>query len=169
MEIAIHRLEIFTASQCWRGDLAIPSMRRLSDFFNDKMHDFVNLTGATLLNVNRGILIEDKTLPAVSINQQTIIAVVRSVDPSPVKADTLRRVQKQPFPIEIFAPPFIVEGKIHLLSDAQMYEAIDAARQNFIVLTDSMISMDGMSLLPLPAELVLVNRLWMTAFHAISP
>lgn len=169
MEMINHRLEVFTATQCWRGDLATPSMRRLSDFFNDKMHEFFNLTNVTLLSLHKGIAMEEATLPTAALHQRTVIAIVRSVDPSPVKADSLQRVQKQPFAIEVYAPPFVVNGKLHLLSGGQMFEMIDAARQDFIALTEGMVTMDGMSLLPLPAELVLVNRQWMTAFRPLTP
>jgi len=168
IEMIHHRLEIYTATQCWRGDVNTPSMRRLSDFFNDQMHEFFNLTAATLLSLHKGIAVEEATFPAVSLHQKTVIAVVRTVDPSPVKADSLQRVQKQPFAIQVHAPPFVIDGKLHLLSGGQMFETIDAARQNFIPLTDGMISMEGMSLLPLPAELVLVNRQWMSAFRALA-
>ncbi len=168
LEMVNHHLEIYTAHQCWRGDLATPSMRRLSDFFNDKMHDFFNLSGATWLTLDKGKLFEEKTFAAMSVHQATIIAVVRTIDPSPVKADSLQRVHKQPYPIQIYAPPFIIEGNIHLLSGAQMFEAIDSARQNFIALTHGTMSLDRMPLMPVPAELVLVNRQWMTAFRAVS-
>lgn len=168
MELIGHHLEVFTTTQCWRGELATPSMRRLSDFFNDKMHDFFNLSNATLLTLHKGIAVEEATFPTVSIHQQNVIAVVRSADPSPAKADPLQRIQKQPFRIQIYAPPFVIDGKLHLLSEAQMFEAIDAARQDYITLTGGMIRMEGMSLLPLPAELVLVNRRWMTAFQPLS-
>ena len=168
VETVKHRLEIFTATQCWRGDLAIPSMRRLSDFFNDTMHEFLNLTKATLLSLHKGIAMEQATFPTVSLHQQTIIAIVRTVDPSPIHADPLRRVEKQPFAIQVYAPPFVINGKLHLLSGGQLFETIDSARQNYITLTDGSISMDGMSLVPLPAELVLVNRQWITAFCAVA-
>lgn len=159
-----HRLEIYTATQCWRGDLTMPSMRRLSDYFNDTMHEFFNLTNATLLSLHQGIAMEEGTFPSVTLHQHTVIAVVRTVDPSPIHADPLRRVEKLPFGIQVHAPPYVIEGKLHLVSGGQMFEAIDAARQNYITLTGGTIMMDRMSLVPLPVELLLVNRLWMTAF-----
>jgi hypothetical protein len=164
--MASHHLEIFTATQCWRGELTMPSMRRLSDFFNDSMHEFFNLTNATLLSLHQGITMEEGSFPSAALHQNTIIAVVRTVDPSPGHADPLRRVEKQPFPIQVHAPPFVIDGKLHLVSGGQLFETIDAARQNYIALTSGTITMDRMSLVPLPAELVLVNRQWMTAFCA---
>lgn len=168
IEMAKHQLEIYTWTQCWRGELATPSTQRLSDFFNDQMHDYCNLVGATLLTWDSGKLSEEKTFGTMSVHIKTILAVVRNIDPSPVKADATQRVQKQPAPVLIYAPPFTVEGKMHLIGGAKVFDAIDGARQNFITLTDGMLLLDRTRLMPVPADLVLVNRQWMTAFRSIS-
>ena len=168
IEMVNHHVEIYTATQCWRGDVAMPSMRRLSDFFNDQMHEFIPLNGASLLVLDKGTLLEKMTYASVSVHVKPIIAVTRNIDPAKVGADALQRVQKQPFPILLYAPPYTIEGKLHLISGAQMFEAVDAARQNFIALTGGMLSIDRQPLLPMPAELMLVNRQWVTAFRGTS-
>lgn len=107
-------------------------------------------------------------MPLASVHQKTTIAVARKIDPAPIKDDAAQGVRRQPFPIEFYAPPFVITGNIQLMSAAQMYEVMDAARQDYIALSEGTITMDGMSLLPLPSETVLVNRNWITAFHAPS-
>ena len=168
IEMVKHQLEIYTWTQCWRGELSTPSTQRLSDFFNDQMHDFCNLAGATLLTWDTGKLAEEKTFGTMAVHIKTILAVVRNIDPSPVKADAMQRVPKQPTPVLIYAPPFTVEGKMYLIGGAKIFEAVDGARQNFIALTDGVMSLDQTRLMLVPADLVLVNRQWMTAFRGIG-
>lgn len=168
IEMVSHHLEIYTATQCWRGDVTMPSMRRLADFFNDPMHEFITMTGASLLVLEKGTLLEKTTYASIALRIQSISAVTRNIDPSPGRADALQRVQKQPFPILLYAPPYTLEGKLHLLSGGQMFETIDAARQSFFALTAGMISIDRQPLLPTLAELLVVNKHWVTAFRAVS-
>ena len=168
IQMVKHQLEIYTWTQCWRGELSTLSTQRLSDFFNDQMHDFCNLVGATLLTWESGKLSEEKTFGAMSVHIKTILAVVRNIDPSPVKADAMQRVPKEPAPVLIYAPPFTVEGNLYLIGGAKVFDAVDGARQNFIPLTDGLMWLDRTPLMPVPAELILVNRQWMTAFRGVS-
>jgi hypothetical protein len=166
VEMAIHRVDLFMSDQCWRGDIATLPSRRLSDFFNDQMHEYCTLNGATLLTWDKGHLIEHETFAAMHVHMKNIIAAVGSFDPLKAKTDPTIRVQKQPVSVTLYAPPFTLQGQMHLFSGAQIFDAIDAARQNYVTLTNAMLMLDHAPLLAFPAELVLVNRLWITAFRA---
>ncbi len=165
--LVIHPIEVYTSNAAWRGDLTLPSHRRIPDYLNDALHNFFALGNVTLLGWEGGTLVEKGTFVSTFVQRQTIIALIRNVDPAPA-SDGMMRIEKVPHRIMVYAPPFTLEGNYHVIKGADLYESLDSSRLEFFVLTSGMISLDRTPLLIAPAELVVVNRRYTTGFRIMG-
>ena len=161
-------VQVYTTTARWRGDLILASSRRISDFLNDAANAFIPLQRVTLETGPHGA--HQTALDAMAVQKCSVIVVIPRGDAGRTNGNNCERVLKIPHRVLIYAPPFALEGDLHLARGVYLMDALNVLRQDFLPLTDVMLwRTDGRAPLAEGLPFVAVNRYWIAALHPTFP
>lgn len=167
-DVVSYQLEIYTGVTCWRGEVNYASARRLTDLLNDTGHSYVELERASLITWEDPSPRAKDTFGSIAVSKKKAIVVVCHGCPDAAPANTPERVAKVAQRVAVYAPPIMIVGNLHTVAGANVLNALDCSRQNFLPLTSAgVMRMDGKAALPAPRGLALINREAITAIQAI--
>jgi len=98
-----------------------------------------------------------------SIDPYDLIAVLAGPDTLPEYTEeqhAAHRVRKDPYEVEIEAPPFRIRGTVHLFPGTDAKVLMEAAAEMFVPLTQAVAYVDDRPVADPGIEVVLVNRLY---------
>lgn len=160
-----HYVEIFGYEFRWAGYLAIPVGRRVSDFFNVRLEDFIEIERVTLARWHEDPEHPLFSMARVAVSQSSMIVILFKEEQSQAGGGggaggaAPERVTKLPHPVRLVAPPFVLAGGFHVPPGANWFDAISLSRQRFIGLTQVTITFLEPILMPdIHTSFVLVNR-----------
>ncbi|MET1232881.1 MAG: hypothetical protein ABWY52_08545 [Candidatus Limnocylindrales bacterium] len=146
------RVTLFTDSHVVRGNLRT-RQRRLTDA--------LNATDATFLVLD-DVIFEDFGVRAVveradyaQINLATILFAVADADVEPTPE---LRMAKVPEKALVSVPPFKITGRIHLLPERDLHEALSELLGRFVPMTEAIYWSDALSEARTPAPFLAVNH-----------
>jgi hypothetical protein len=125
------RLTLYTDAYVIRGMLRT-RQRRVTDILNEPDHDFVVLTEVVMDEFgSREIAIRSEYA------QVNLASVLFAVAESPVEAIPELRTPKVPERAMVSIPPFRIVGRIHLLPQRDMREALSELTGRFVPVTEA--------------------------------
>jgi hypothetical protein len=128
-------------------------LRRLTDVMNEPDVDHLVLFDVTFLEVG------SRRVVATSSVSQIQLADMLFVHASgPTESSEEMRTAKQPTRAILLAPPFTVEGLIHLPMEEELGQAVDSLSGRFIALTSAKYWAYGVAESPNLVDLLVVNR-----------
>jgi hypothetical protein len=149
---SITRVTLFTDSHVVRGDLSTRH-RRLSDVLNASDASFLVLDN---------VVFEDFAVHAVverahyaQVNLATILFAVAEVE---VEATPELRMTKVPEMALVSVPPFKITGRIHLLPERDMHQALAELMGRFLPMTEATFWSDALGEARTPAPFLAVNH-----------
>jgi len=125
------QLTMFTDAHVIRG-VVTSRTRRLSDLLNEAEHEFIVVSGAVIEEYGQKGLPDRAEFAQVNLNTLLFAVTDSIVEPQPEL-----RLVKSPEDALIIVPPFKVVGRIHVLPDRPMLEALGQLTGRFIPVTDA--------------------------------
>lgn len=123
-------LTLYTDSYVVRGTI-MTRQRRVSDILNTAEHDFLVLANTTMDEFGS----HSQAIRA-DYAQVNLATVLFAVSDTPVEALAELRTPKVPETALISIPPFRITGRIHLLPERELREALDELVGRFVPVTD---------------------------------
>ena len=128
-------------------------VRRLTDALNEPDAEHLIMFDATFIEVGSRRVVAG---PAVAQVQLPDVLFVHSNGPT--ESGTEARSPKQPIRAVLLAPPFTIEGQIHLPYEAELNQALDAFGDRFVPVTNARYWAYGVAESPRNVDLLVVNR-----------
>jgi hypothetical protein len=128
-------------------------LRRLTDVVNEPDAVHLILFDATFMEVGSRRIVAG---PSVSQIQLPDVLFLHTTGPTESGAEA--RTPKQAVPATLIAPPFTIEGQIHLPYEAEIHQALDAFGGRFVPVTAARYSAYGVAEPPNYVDLLVVNR-----------
>ncbi|MFQ5946508.1 MAG: hypothetical protein ACE5NC_09730 [Anaerolineae bacterium] len=148
-EVFTHRVELFTGHLRVAGEIQTFYRGRLSDILNAHDQTAINLLNARLLPTGRGAEPSEALTDVISTaKREVLFAATQDAlgeSAAPATGGAFHRVEKIPHRIEMYLGPYRIEGNIHLIKETQLRDALDAIRDVFIAVTDTVITRRGES------------------------
>jgi len=145
-------LTVYTDAYVVRGSLRT-RQHRLSDILNFAEEDFLVLSDATLERFGQG-----RVTRHAEFAQVNLAAVLFAVADSTVEPVPELRTPKVAETALISIPPFEIIGRIHLLPERGLREALQELTGRFIPITDATYASDVAGEAPRTAPMVAVNH-----------
>jgi hypothetical protein len=145
-------LTLYTDAYVVRGSLGT-RQRRLSDILNEAEEEFLVLSDATFVRFGPGG--PTHRAPFAQVNLR---AVLFAVTDASIEALPELRTPKVPETALISIPPFEITGRIHLLPERELREALRDLLGRFIPVTDVTYWSDAAAEAPRTAPMVAVNH-----------
>ena len=166
-----HHLEIHTENATWCGELILAAPRRVSDYLNDGACAFLPLQRVTLETSHPGAVRPQRaSLEAMAVNKRSIIVAFSNPDVEHAAGDLSDRVPRVRHRVLIYAPPFALQGDIHLARGVYLLDALNVLRQDFLAVTDVTVWwIDSPAPVATGLPFVAVNRRWIGALHPTCP
>lgn len=125
-------LTLFTDAHVIRGHVET-RLRRLSDVLNQAEHDFIVVGDASLEELGA----TDQPVTRAEFAQVNLNSLLFAVTDSIVEPQPEMRLVKSPENALIVVPPFKVVGRIHVMPDRSLREALAELTGRFIPVTDA--------------------------------
>jgi ribosomal protein L12E/L44/L45/RPP1/RPP2 len=154
------RLTLFTDSHVVRGTLRT-RQRRLTDELNAPDAAFLVLHDAIFEDFGARAAVERADY--VQVNLATILFAVADVEVEPTPELRLAKVPEKAL---VSVPPFKITGRIHLLPERSLDEALSELVERFVPMTDAIYWSDALAEARQPAPFLAVNHL---RTHVIAP
>jgi hypothetical protein len=145
-------LTLYTDAYVIRGSLTT-RQRRLSDIINNAEDDFLVLTEATFDRFGHG-----GTSRRADFAQVNLSAVLFAVADTAVEPVPELRTPKVEETALISIPPFEVVGRIHVLSERSLREALQDLTGRFIPVTDATYGSEVVGEAPRHAPMLAINH-----------
>jgi hypothetical protein len=125
------QLTMFTDAHIIRGAVTT-RYRRLSDVLNEAEHEFIVVSNAVIEEYGQKGQPDRADFAQVNLNTMLFAVTDSIVEPQPEL-----RLVKSPEDALIIVPPFKVVGRIHVLPDRPMLEALAQLTGRFVAVTDA--------------------------------
>jgi hypothetical protein len=145
-------LTVVTPNLIIQGSLRT-RLRRLTDVMNEPDVDHLVLFDATFLEVGSRRVVASSSVSQIQLADMLF---VHASDPTETSEEM--RTAKQPTRAILLAPPFTVEGQIHLPMEEELGQAVDSLSGRFIALTSAKYWAYGVAESPNLVDLLVVNR-----------
>jgi hypothetical protein len=132
---AIHTIVAYTDHLEVKGEVRAWPPRRILDVLNSKQTPYLTVDGASVLPLSRWGKAQPASAESVVLNKQEI-ALVWLIRETEVKATELVTVHKVPQRVIAYTGPFVAQGKMHILREATLSQALDATSDQFVALTN---------------------------------
>jgi hypothetical protein len=129
-------------------------LRRLTDVMNEPDMDHLVLFDATFLEVGSRRVVAGSSVAQVQLGELLFVHTS-----GPTESGQEMRTPKQPIRATLLAPPFTIEGSIHLPLEEALQQAVDSLSGRFIPVTSARYSAYGMAESPNSVDLLVVNRM----------
>ena len=128
-------------------------LQRLTDVVNEPDMDHLVLFDATFFEVgSRRVVVSS------SISQIQFADMLFLHTSGPTESVQEMRTSKQPTRAILLAPPFTIEGQIHLPMEEELQQAVDSLRDRFMAVTSAKYWAYGVAESPNQVDLLVVNR-----------
>lgn len=151
-EVFRARITLYTDAYVVRGTLET-RQRRLSDILNLAEEDFLVLSDAEFAELGAGAIAHRASYAQVNLG-----TVLFAVADTTVEAIPELRSPKVPQTALISIPPFKVTGRIHLVPDQDLGQALQELHGRFIPVTDARYWSDAVGAKRAEAPMVAVNH-----------
>jgi hypothetical protein len=128
-------------------------LRRLTDVMNEPDVDHLVLHDATFLEVGSRRVVASSSVSQIQLADMLFVHAAGSTESSEEM-----RTAKQPTRAILLAPPFTVEGLIHLPMEEELGQAVDSLSGRFMALTNAKYWAYGVAESPNMVDLLVVNR-----------
>ena len=158
------QLTMFTDAHVIRG-FVTTRYRRLSDVLNEAEHDFIVVGDAVIDEYGQKGQPDRAEFAQVNLNTLLFAVTDSIVEPQPEM-----RLVKSPEDALIIVPPFKVVGRIHVLPDRPMQDALAQLVGRFIAVTDATYWSDALREPKIAASFVAFNhaRAHVLASHRVQ-
>jgi hypothetical protein len=146
------QLTLFTDSFIVRG-MVETRERRISDILNHAEHEFLVLRSVTFDEYGSRELAVNSEFAQVNLGTVLFAVVNNAVDPAPEL-----RTPKVPEQALITIPPFRITGRIHLMPERSLTDALGELTGRFIPVTDAAYWSDSVSEARQTAAMVAINH-----------
>jgi hypothetical protein len=145
-------LTVVTPNLIIQGSLRT-RIQRLTDVMNEPDVDHLVLFDATFFEVG-----SRRVLASASVSQIQLADTLFVHTSGPTESVEEMRTSKQPTRAILLAPPFTIEGQIHLPMEEALQQAVDSLSGRFIALTSAKYWAYGVAESPNLVDLLVVNR-----------
>ena len=145
-------LTVVTSSLIIQGSLRT-RLRRLTDVMNEPDVDHLVLFDVTFLEVGSRRVVASSSVSQIQLADMLFVHAS-----GPTESSEEMRTAKQPTRAILLAPPFTVEGQIHLPMEEELGQAVDSLSGRFIALTSAKYWAYGVAESPNLVDLLVVNR-----------
>jgi hypothetical protein len=131
---AIHEIAIYTDLLEVKGKIKAWPPRRVLDVLNTRDAPFLSVEQASIIPLARWGKSQPTVVETMILNKQEIIFVwpIREAE---VERSEFTTVHKVPQQMMAYAGPFILQGTVHIISEAALTEAWDLIKEDFAALT----------------------------------
>ncbi len=161
----VYHLAFYSSEMRWTGYMPIQSHRRMSDHFNDKNIENLNVTRVVPAIWHNGALVERPQVDSVLLFKNHMLLIVPAPDSPSRPSDPTSMVPKKPFRVLIHLPTLTLEGDIHLGRAAEWPDAWGTFRNDFLPVTNVLIAHTLLSKLVDKVPFLLLNRLAITGLE----
>ncbi len=128
-------------------------LRRLTDVMNEPDLDHLVLFDATFMELG-----SRRVLASAGTSQIQLADALFVHTSSSTESGTAMRTPKQPIQATVVAPPFTVEGEIHLPFEVELHMALDVFTGRFVPVTQARYWAYGVAESPIYVDLLVVNH-----------
>ncbi len=162
----LYHLAFYSSEMRWTGYMPILSHRRMSDHFNDKNVENLNLTRVVPATWHNGALVERPQVDSVLVFKNQMLLIAPLPDSPSKTPDPTSIVPKKPFRVLIHIPTLTLEGDLHIGRVAEWPDAWTTLRSDFLPVTNVLIAHTLLSKLVDRVPFLLLNR---SAVIALEP
>ena len=128
-------------------------LRRLTDVMNEP-----NLVHLILFDATFTTVASRRVVASAAASQVQLSDVLFIHTSGATESGTEARTAKQPIRATLIAPPYAIEGLIHLPYESELRQALDAFGDRFVPVTDARYRLYGLEESPTNVDLLVVNR-----------
>jgi hypothetical protein len=151
-----------------RGVVKAWPPRRILDVLNSTQTPYLTVEGASVMPLSRWGKAQPASAPAITLNKAEIVLVwlIRETE---VKTSEFATVYKVPQPVIAYAGPFVAQGTMHIIKEANLSQALEVTSEQFVALTDPSVLCLPITGISLEGGLVLcLNRGKIMAVQAVG-
>jgi hypothetical protein len=132
---AIHEIAVYTDELEVKGEMKAWPPRRVLDVLNAEQTPFLTVERASVIPLTHWGKSQPSVVESITLNKQEII-FVWPIRETKVEVSEFMTVHKVPQDMIAYAGPFILQGTLHIISEATLPEAWDLIREDFAALTN---------------------------------
>jgi hypothetical protein len=146
------QLTIVTAQLIIQGTIKT-RLRRLTNVLNEPDAEHLMLFDATFMEVGSRRVVAKSGVAQVQLADVLFVHTTGSTE-----SGEEARTPKQAIRTTLLAPPFTIEGTIHLPYEAELHQALDAFGGRFVPVTDASYWAYGVAELPNHVDILVLNH-----------
>jgi hypothetical protein len=128
-------------------------LQRLTDVMNEPDMDHLVLFDATFFEVGSRRVVADSSISQIQLADMLFVHTS-----GPTQSGQEMRTPKKPTRAILLAPPYTIEGLIHLPMEEELQQAVDSLRDRFMPVTNAKYWAYGVAESPNVVDLLVVNR-----------
>ncbi len=132
---AIHEIAVYTDELEIKGEMKAWPPRRVLDVLNTEQTPFLTIERASVIPLTHWHKSRPSVVESITLNKQEII-FVWPIRETRVEVSEFITVHKVPQDMTAYAGPFVLQGTLHIISEASLAEAWDLIREDFAALTN---------------------------------
>jgi hypothetical protein len=129
-------------------------LQRLTDVLNEPSAEHLILFDATFMEVGSRRVLAGPSVAQVQLADVLFVHANTETD-----ASTTLRMPKQPIRATLLAPPFTIQGEIHLPFEAELHQALDGFGGRFVAMTKARYWAYSVAESPIYVEMLAVNHI----------
>ncbi|HEX7611391.1 MAG TPA: hypothetical protein VF371_01365 [Candidatus Limnocylindrales bacterium] len=145
-------LTVVTSSLIIQGSLRT-RLRRLTDVMNEPDMDHLVLFEATFTEVGSRRVVAASSVSQIQLADMLFVHTSGATEPGQEM-----RTPKRPIRAVLIAPPFTIEGQIHMPMEEELQQAVDSLTERFVAVTSAKYWAYGVAESPNQVDLLVVNR-----------
>jgi len=146
------QLTLVTSSLIIQGSVRT-RLQRLTDVMNEPDMDHLVLLEATFMEAGSRRVVASAGVAQVQLADMLFVHTS-----GPTESSQEMRTPKQPTRAILLAPPYTIEGQIHLPMEEELQQAVDSLRDRFMAVTNAKYWAYGVAESPNQVGLLVVNR-----------
>jgi hypothetical protein len=132
---ATHEIVAYTDHVEVKGEVRAWPPRRILDVLNSTQTPYLTVEGASVMPLSRWGKAQPASAETIVLNKEEIV-LVWLVRESGVTASELVTVHKVPQRVIAYAGPFVAQGTLHIIREANLSQALDVTSDQFVALTN---------------------------------
>ena len=128
-------------------------LQRLTDVMNEPDMDHLVLFEATFMEPGSRRIVASASVSQIQLEDMLFVHAS-----GPTESGQELRTPKQPTRAILLAPPYTIEGQIHLPMEEELQQAVDSLRDRFLPVTNAKYWAYGVAESPIEVDVLVVNR-----------
>jgi hypothetical protein len=128
-------------------------LHRLTDVMNEPDMDHLVLFEATFMEIGSRRVVASSSVSQIQLGDMLFVHTS-----GPTESGQELRTPKQPIRATLLAPPFTIDGSIHLPLEEELQQAVDSLSGRFLPVTDARYWAYGVAESPNFVDLLVANR-----------